>query len=91
MALDEKRTPERTVIHPAPAKINRTGNTEAVVVVPVVCGVPVAVRRAEFLWIVVPGTAAKNTTTRGHSGSGARMNARPGDGSIHLPISIKQI
>ena len=49
----------------------RAPDTETEVVVPVVGGVPVAVGRAEVLWIVVPGTAAQNATTRGRSGPGA--------------------
>src|SRR5262245_34253351 len=40
----------------------------------VVGGVPVAVRRAEVRMIVVPGTAAKDTTTRGRSGGGTRVH-----------------
>jgi hypothetical protein len=46
----------------------RAPDTEPVVVVPVVGGVPVAVGRAEVLWIVVPLTAAKDTATRGRPG-----------------------
>jgi hypothetical protein len=46
----------------------RTADAEADIVVPVVGGVPVAVRGAEVLGIVVPGPAAQNTTTRGCSG-----------------------
>jgi hypothetical protein len=42
----------------------KTGNTEAVVVVPVVGFVPVAVRRAQVPWIVVPGAAAKHASLR---------------------------
>jgi hypothetical protein len=34
----------------------------------VVGGVPVAVGGAEVLWIVVPGTAADDTATRGRPG-----------------------
>jgi hypothetical protein len=43
----------------------RAGNTETDVVVAVVGLVPVAVRGAEVLWIVVPGTAAQNAGRRG--------------------------
>ncbi|MGA7451257.1 MAG: hypothetical protein WBW73_08265 [Rhodoplanes sp.] len=46
----------------------RTPDTEADIVVPVVGGVPVAVGGAEVLWIVVPGTAANDTPTRGRPG-----------------------
>src|ERR1700674_306239 len=46
----------------------RAPDPEAEVVVPVVGGVPVAVGRAEVLWIVVPGTAADDTATRGRPG-----------------------
>ena len=45
-----------------------TPDPEAQVVVPVVGGVPVAVGRAEVLWIVVPGTAANDAATRGLPG-----------------------
>ena len=57
-----------------------TPDPEAQVVVPVVGGVPVAVGRAEVLWIVVPGTAAQNAKRRGRSGAGAQADARPSDG-----------
>jgi hypothetical protein len=46
----------------------RTPDTETDIVVPVVGDVPVAVCRGEVLWIVVPGTAAKDTATRGRPG-----------------------
>ena len=46
----------------------RAPDPEADIVVPVVGGVPVAVGRAEVLWIVVPGTAANDTATRGRPG-----------------------
>lgn len=46
----------------------RTANAETQVVVPVIGGVPVAVRGAEVVWIVVPGTAADDTATRGRPG-----------------------
>jgi hypothetical protein len=46
----------------------RTGDPEAKIGVPVVGGVPVAVRRAEVVWIVVPGTAADDAATRGRPG-----------------------
>jgi len=49
------------------------GQAETDIVVAVVLLVPVAVGRAEVLWIVVPGTAAQNAKRLGsHSGSGAR-------------------
>ena len=46
----------------------RAPDTGAKVVVPVVGGVPVAVGRAEVLWIVVPRTAADDAATRGRPG-----------------------
>src|SRR6266511_1886682 len=46
----------------------RAPDTEAQIVVPIVGGVPVAVGRAEVLWIVVPGTTADDTATRGRPG-----------------------
>src|SRR5208282_3366600 len=46
----------------------RTADREPDIVVPVIGGVPVAVGRAEVLWIVVPGTAALDTATRGRPG-----------------------
>ena len=46
----------------------RAPDPEAQIVVPVVGGVPVAVGRAEILWIVVPGTAADDPATRGPPG-----------------------
>src|SRR5262249_13193566 len=46
----------------------RPANPEAEIVVPVVGGVPVAVRGAEVVWSVVPGTAADDTATRGRPG-----------------------
>jgi hypothetical protein len=49
-ALAKKRTGRR----------ENTRHPEANVVVPVVGFVPVAVRRAEVVWIVVPGTAANH-------------------------------
>ena len=61
---------------------HRTGKPKAVVVVPVVWIIPVAVRRAEVPWIVVPGPAAKNTTTRGRSGSAI---------SIEAPLELEPI
>jgi hypothetical protein len=58
-------TPGGTVILPAPAK-KRAGNSETDVVVAVVRLVPVAVGRAEVVWIVVvPGTAAQNALRHG--------------------------
>jgi hypothetical protein len=46
----------------------RAPDTEPDIVVPIVGGVPVAVGRAEVLWIVVPRTAADDTATRGRPG-----------------------
>ena len=46
----------------------RAPDPETQVVVPVIGGVPVAVGRAEVLWIVVPGTAADDAATRGRPG-----------------------
>jgi hypothetical protein len=56
-------------------------DTEAKVVVPVVGGVPLAVGRAEVLWIVVPRTAADDAATRGcpgFKGYGKDQTGRPG-------------
>ncbi len=61
------RTPVRAV--------ERTGDTEAAVVVTVSGCVPVAVRGAEVPRVVVPGTAAQHTLTGERSG--------PRDGSNH--------
>ena len=47
---------------PCSSGCGRTRHAEAVVVVPVLGVVPVAVGRAEVLWIIVPGTAAQNAT-----------------------------
>src|SRR6202521_2674745 len=55
----------------------RAPDPEAEVVVPVVGGVPVAVGRAEVLWIVVPGTAADDTATRGRPGFKAIGRIKP--------------
>lgn len=49
-----------TVILPSLA-LQRTGDTETDVVVPVVGLVPVAIGGAEVLWIVVPRTAPDHT------------------------------
>ena len=56
--------------------VERAGHTETDIVVPV-CGiVPVAVGRAEVLRIVVPGTAAENTTRGDDAGmTAARIKA----------------
>jgi hypothetical protein len=51
--------------------VKRTRDPEADIVVPVVGVVPVALGRAEILRIVVPGTAAQDTATRGRPGSEA--------------------
>src|SRR5262245_59252057 len=48
--------------------LKRARDPEADSVVPVVGGVPVALGRAEILRIVVPGTAAQDTATRGRPG-----------------------
>jgi hypothetical protein len=59
----------------------RAPQPEADVVVPVVGCVPVAVGRAEVPRIVVPGTAAKDTATRGRPGlraAGPDHTSRPG-------------
>ena len=58
----------KTMIPMALAK-KRAGKTKADVVVAVRRFVPVAVRGAEVLWIVVPGTTAQNSG-RGRSGPG---------------------
>src|SRR5262249_52770183 len=50
---------------PAGSGTKRAGNTEPDIVVAVVGLVPVAVGRAEVLWIVVPGTAAQNAKRLG--------------------------
>jgi hypothetical protein len=69
-------SPERSVLarrdhDPAGSGEKRAGDTKPDPVVPVVGLVPVAVGGAEILWIVVPGTAAKNAGRRGCPGSGA--------------------
>lgn len=60
------------MIVPVLAK-KRAGKTEADIVVAVVGLVPVAVGRAEVVWLIVPGTAAQNAGRRGCPGSGARF------------------
>jgi hypothetical protein len=61
---------------------DRTRNPEADIVVAVVWVVVVAVRRAEVLWIVVPGAAAKDTT--------GRSRQPPQAGKLHKnPASIR--
>src|SRR5215470_13043699 len=55
----------------------RTPHPETVVVVPVLGGVPVAVGSAEVPRIVVPGTAAKDTATRGRPGLRAQGRIIP--------------
>lgn len=51
----------------------RAPNSETQIVVPVVGGVPVAVRGAEVPRVAVPGTAAQDPATRGRSGFGGRQ------------------
>lgn len=50
----------RFVLEQSGSGIERAGHAEPVVVVPVRGIVPVAVRRAEVLWVVVPRAAAKD-------------------------------
>ena len=57
--------------------IERAGQAETDIVVPVGCVVPVAVGRAEVLWIVVPGTAAQNTTRGGRPGRAGGTGPKP--------------
>jgi len=56
---------------------NRARQTEADIVVSVVRLVVVALRRAEILWIVVPGTAAKNAVDRAGQGLGRVHICKP--------------
>jgi hypothetical protein len=49
--------------------LERAGHTEPEIVVPVRCVVPVAVGRAEVLWIVVPGTAAEDAARGDDAGT----------------------
>ena len=55
-------------MRPPARAVERAGNTEAVVVVPVPGGVPVAVGGAEVPRVVVPGAAAQHTPAGGRSG-----------------------
>lgn len=69
---------------------NRTRQTEADIVVPVVRLVPVAVRRAEVVWIVVPGTAAENAGDGVEQGPGRgdwqQTQTTGSEGYCYLPI-----
>jgi hypothetical protein len=59
---------------------------EADIVVPVVGVVPVALGRAEILRIVVPGTAAQDTATRGRPGF--RDSYRNQTGCLGMPQGL---
>ena len=60
-------------------KFKRAGDPKTHIVVTVVWLVPVAVSRAEVLWIIVPGTAANNTTREPFRSRGYGIDmCRPG-------------
>jgi len=75
------------MILPAPA-LKRAADPEADIVVPVVGGVPVAVRGAEILGIVIPGPAAQNTTTRAVQASRALAGSNRPPRKINSPVSV---
>src|SRR5215467_14295445 len=65
---------------PAGSGTKRAGNTKPGIVVAVVGLVPVAVGRAEVLWIIVPGTAAQNAERWGPFRRRGATGARPDGG-----------
>lgn len=65
--------------------VERAGHTEAEIVVPVLWFVPVTVRRAEVLRIVVPGTAAEDPLRGDDAGmTAARISARRREQADHV-------